>query len=526
MNPATEAILQLFERSLAEHAHNVEAGKLSVITLVAPDLTRDPHLPLLEQITRHAEGIFLNAAELWEGVSDRGDTELERVVASLGDGALVELTKEDGRIWARHPNGPDPENNEAARTFLGLVNALLDARLLAETSELAVIVYDEAELDADRLKAAWGLVTAQLRGMQLGRVRTLIVLVAVARIDYRRHCARNQGVRFAIQQGELVARRPWRDNLADIGRLASTIEPIVLFLGAGASASSEMPVGDTMRDAAIRRLLSFEGPAEELAERFYDYSRGIDRLLPGEADMSIAEFRRGLTLERVLFLEQLSVPGSSYGPTMDDFVARHNIALARRGVSVRAIQRMAELQKRLVLLTVNLDELVENEQEGFEVFVTDDDYANCALYMSEYLEKGGRVPLLKFHGTVSRPDTIVVSVDRVARGVTEAQVAAIDVLCGPADKPRTWFYIGASMRDRDLSQLLGLARYASGLDEWWITPFRIPTVDQFITDHRTQPWRDADRRSSPIERTITETADVFLDEFARQWAAKNEQPLG
>lgn len=522
MNPTTQALLQLFEHALAEHAHNVEGGELSVIALVAPDLTRDPHLPLLEEITRHAEGIFLNASEMWEGVSDRSDSELERVLESLDEGNLIELNREDDRIFARHPSGPDPENNEAARTFLGLINALLDARLVAETSELAVIVYNEDELDADRRKAAWGLVTAQLRGMQLGRVRTLIVLVAAAHLDYRRHCARNQGVRFAIRQGELAARRPWRDNLADIDRLADTTQPIVLFLGAGVSASSGMPVGNTMRDAAIRRLLSFDGPEEELAQRFYDYSRGIDRLLPGEANMSIAEFRRGLTLERVLFLEQLSVPGNNYGPTMQDFVVRHEAALARRGSSIQALQQMITLQKRLVLVTVNLDELVEEGQPGVEPFVTDEDYVNCVSYLTDYLAKGGRVPLLKLHGTVMRPETVVVSVDRVARGLTESQIAAIDVLCGTSDVPRTCFYIGVSMRDRDLNQLLGLARYANELDEWWVTPFRVPTIDQFIADHRTQPWSDADRRSAPIERTITETADVFLEEFARLWTAKND----
>jgi hypothetical protein len=238
--------------------------------------------------------------------------------------------------------------------------------------------------------------------------------------------------------------------------------------------------------------------------------------------MSRAEFRRGLTLERVLYLEQQGVPGNNYGPTMQDFVTRHTRALEGRGASVRAIQQMAALQKQLVLVTVNLDELVEDGEDALEVFVTDDDFDGCADYLSEYLEQGGRVPLLKLHGTVSRPESIVVSVDRVARGLTEDQVAALDVLCGTSDVPRTWFYVGASMRDRDVNQLLGLARYANRLDEWWVTPFRIATIDQFIGEHRTQPWRDGNRLSLPIERTITETADVFLEEFARLWIAQNQ----
>jgi hypothetical protein len=520
----TRALLQLFDRALADHLRNVEAGELKVITLVAPDVTRDPHLRLIEAVTAHAGGIFLNATGLWEGVTDRGDAELERVLESLGGAApMIELIKDGDIVVARHPDGPDPETNEAARTFLGLVNALLDRRLVEETSELAVVVYDEAEFDADRLQASWELVTAQLRGMQLGKVRTLIVLVGAAQIDYRRHCARDRGVRFAIKSTDLVERRPWRDNLADIGRLADTTEPIVLFLAAGCSASSGMPVGDSMRDSAIRTMLNLDPSAEDLAERFYDYSRGIDGLLPGEAEMSMAEFRRGLTLERVLYLEQQGVPGNNYGPTMQDFARRHERALERRGSSIRAVQAMVALQKRLVLVTVNVDELVEDGHEDrLELFVTDEDFKNCAAYLTDYLRGGGPVPLLKFHGTVSSAETVVVSVDRVARGLTEAQVAALDALCGPADTPRTWFYVGASMRDRDLNQLLGLARYANGLDEWWVTPFRIPTIDQFIAEHRAQPWKEARRRSSPIERTITETADVFLGEFAELWTAKND----
>jgi hypothetical protein len=55
-----------------------------------------------------------------------------------------------------------------------------------------------------------------------------------------------------------------------------------------------------------------------------------------------------------------------------------------------------------------------------------------------------------------------------------------------------------------------------------VTPFRIATIDQFIGEHRTQPWRDGNRLSLPIERTITETADVFLEEFARLWIAQNQ----
>ena len=518
----TRPLLQLFDRALADHARNVESGELRVITFVAPDVTRDPHLSLLREVTLHAGGLFIVAAEQWHGVTARGDSAVESVVCALGEPRLVELERDGDQIAARHPDGPDPETNDAAKTFLGLVNSLLDGRL--QEFELAVVAYDEAELDNDRMQAAWGLVTGQLRDLSLGSIRTLVVLVAAAEIDYRRHCGRDRGVRFAIQAGELSERRDWRNNKADIARLANTTEPLVLFLAAGASASSGMPIGDRMRDAAIRRLLGDDDiPDEELAARFYEYSREVGQLLPGESAMTLEAFRRDLTLERVLYLEQQAVSGTNYGPTMLDFTRRHEVALERRGPAVRAVHEMIALQKRLVLVTVNLDELVEHEhEEQLEIFAADDEFAACAEYLADYLANGGRVPLLKLHGTVSKPESVVVSVDRVAAGLTEDHVAALSELHGTPECPRSWIYVGSSMRDRDLRTPLGMRGFANDFDEWWVTPFRVPTVDQFINELRTQPWKLAGRYSTPLERTITETADVFLTEFAQLWTAKNE----
>lgn len=239
--------------------------------------------------------------------------------------------------------------------------------------------------------------------------------------------------------------------------------------------------------------------------------------------MSLANFSRGLTLERVLFLEQQSVAGHNYGPTMLAFVEQHAIALERPGQAIRAVQKMLALQRRLVIVTVNVDELIEQDHnDALQVFASEDEFVECADHLVDYLANGGRVPLLKVHGTVSRPETVVVSVDRVARGLTAGQEEALDALRGTTDALRTWIYVGSSMRDRDLIQVLGLPRFARELEEWWVTPFAIPTIDQFINEHRTQLWRDASRRATSTDRTITETADVFLDEFSRLWTAENQ----
>lgn len=517
----TRALLKLFDGALADHVRNIEAGELRVVTAIVGDATREPNRSLIKAVCDHAGGRFIEAAQQWLGVPDRGDTPLEHMLsAALRDPVEVEFIREGDTVRARHPGGPDPENNAAAATFLGLINSLLDRRLLE--TELAVLLYEEGELDVDRAQAAWEIVTGQLRGVPLGRLRTLVVIVATAQINYRRHCARDRGVRFAVQGDQLLERRRWTNTRADIERLANTTEPVVLFLAAGASASSGLPVGDTMRDEAIRRLLP-GAPEDELAERFFAYSQEIDQLLPGEELLSVAAFSRTLTLERVLYLEQQDAPDHNYGPTMLDFVERHATALNRRGPAVRAVQRMLSVQHRLVIVTVNVDELVEDGREAeVEIFASEDDFTRCPAYLTDYVNNGGRIPLLKLHGTVSRPETVVVSVDRVARGLTDDQMASLNLLRGSANAPRTWIYVGSSMRDRDVTQLLGLPSFASELEEWWVTPFSIPTVDQFINEHRRQRWHDAGRREEAIERTITETADVFLEEYERLWTPQNQ----
>src|SRR5207253_387106 len=124
-------------------------------------------------------------------------------------------------------------------------------------------------------------------------------------IDIDLHCQTGRGFRFAVEEGRLL-RRQGRDNLIAVAtRIMIHPEPFVFFLGAGFAASSRLPLGNTMRDGTIRRLLAVpegESPTSiDLAVRFHRWlSEKPGWLSESEEHMPQEEFVRKLTLERVV----------------------------------------------------------------------------------------------------------------------------------------------------------------------------------------------------------------------------------
>lgn len=105
------------------------------------------------------------------------------------------------------------------------------------------------------------------------------------------------------------------------------------------------------------------------------------------------------------------------------------------------------------------------------------------------------------------------SAEQTERGIGEAKFHALRALLN--DPPRMWIYVGASMRDLDLGPVLGDENFARGLDERWVAPYLVDTVDTFAL--RRQPYWGDTQFKTIQDRLITETADAFFDALSATW---------
>lgn len=214
--------------------------------------------------------------------------------------------------------------------------------------------------------------------------------------------------------------------------------------------------------------------------------------------------------------------GTAVPQGLEDFktIHDHAVTLPPPGPAVRQLQRMLAVPKRLVILTVNFDELVElGHEDQLDVIVEDSQFAAAAASgLRDYLNSATvdrKVPYMKLHGTISDLSTCVASSRQTQQGLAPAKQAALEALL-EADEPVRWVYVGASMRDVDLRPVLDSGAFRRGVDERWVAPFPDPNVEEFaIGREQLVNWQTVNM----FERSITETADVFMTELARQWLA-------
>jgi hypothetical protein len=295
---------------------------------------------------------------------------------------------------------------------------------------------------------------------------------------------------------------------------------MVLFLGAGFAESSGLGLGNSIRNAAIRRLLGDDGTIDDsdLATRFYAYLEEHGQLLSHEQDPARRRQIIGeLTLERVL-TEEYRRRDHRDLPTLDHFSKQCERALSHRGPCVKALHTMFYSSRRLIVCTVNFDELIERGQdEKVEVFATEDQFLACPEYLRDYLVgTRNRVPILKLHGTITDISSCVATDEATLVGISEAKAESLRTLSKFGDQLRPWFYVGASMRDHDLRPVLTENGFAKNLQERWVLPYGQDTVDQFIAQNRDAFWRSQNAVGTE-GRIVTETADTFLAAIATAW---------
>lgn len=538
MKPQT--LLETLAEIAAEHDRH-SSGDLLVIPVLSDEL--ESRRDLLAEVAELLGGVLLDVTgggydqeiaalddALLRGTIE-GDLSFDR---PAGGRSEIALTYSAGRLDAalrsrgRLVTVPSPAETQ----LMSIARAMFDERLIDH--EMAIVLYDENTFDDASQRAVLNMLTGLGRqtGMRLGAARTMVPFIRSSGLDRERHCQLYRGVRYSLT-GDTIIRRNRSGHLVDtiLKLTAARPEPLVLFLGAGFSASSQMPVGNSVRNTTIRRICGLpdihDGLTDaELAATLYRFANepGRDLLSERETDIGEAEFARTATLEQVARIErdlfEVAVP-----QTILDLQHRHNERLAdvhfRFGDAVYALHRLIDARRRLVIVTVDHDELAEHEHgDVLDIAVDDDDFRRLVPILADMRKGGdhpdGKIPMLKLHGTLNRPATCVVTDEQTRSGITPAKADALMALVQnlPPNQRVPWVYVGASMRDIDLDRIFGAHEFNQSVSERWVAPWPEDSVRRFVYA-KNRWWAAAGE--TLLDRTVTETADAFMNALDDQW---------
>ncbi|WP_375431004.1 hypothetical protein [uncultured Friedmanniella sp.] len=528
-----------------EEADRSTGSELNVIPVVVMDDLASL-LPLLTEVCRHAGLPFLLAESVVDSLPwldenlDPNDTLKEKIerlsLDSTGSGTSESLcvTVENGNLQVRIGKNGVP-TNPGDRNQLGLLTTLFDRELRAHSA--AVIAYDETDLSADSRERMWNFILKDLQS--LGSIcKTLVVLVGCVTMEYGRHCREGAGARWAFENGNIRWRQRSQTDVSRIAKTTADDDTIVLMLGAGASMSSDLPLGDELRNSALARLvpnLANQGKSfREQAGEFYRQVASDRRLMPSEAGIREEDFIKTLTLERVLREEVRGRAHEEPLPTLIQFDERQKMVLDSPGPSMSDLRELLHLRRRLVLLTVNFDQMIEHdslvldpgasdpldsrprhpgEAASVRMFVTPSDFKAFPTYYDNYRLNGGAVPLVKLHGTIDRLNTVRANLDVTLPGLNEHAANLLRHLVPGEGGSVKWLYVGCSMRDPDITAVTQTQQFAYRALEMWVSPFVDPHVEEWVARYRQPAWRSASLPETLRERTITQTADTFFRHF-------------
>jgi hypothetical protein len=515
----TEDLLDALSEILREH-RGPAAGALRVVPILADGVIEESG-PLLDAVARHAEGALIDSTDpdVQEGLFGVEDLLLAADIEGLivpapgGDTYSVRVgSGPSGRVSVEFEGRDRASLNAGHRSLLDLLTALFHARL--RDRSLAILMYEETHFDWSLLSVAWSVVSEHIARLALGDLRTLVVVVDSPTTHYGLHCYGSVSARYIQLQNGQLAKRKEQATAVSTARHAVATSPdgfCVFFLAAGFSASSRpLPLGNALRDEAIRTLLQEPSiPDGEVALRFWRYLEQQRSLQAAEQAEGFDAFAQRLTLERVLAVER-SLEGRVDSSTIRYFADLNAQALAAPGPAVLELARILGTGRPAVLVTVNFDELVETHcGPRIQPIVTDGDFAQVTRDLPGSLAANGPVPLLKLHGTIGQPDSLVATLDTTRYGLSEARRGALRSLRDLAPDGTPWFYVGSSMRDVDVEAEIADRDYALRFREFWVAPVIDASVGRFVRDHRDEVW--AQNGKSPAwDRSVTLTGDEFF----------------
>jgi hypothetical protein len=527
-------LLTLCSRVVNEMRRNTGRG-VRVIPVLLDDTAR--WAGALKALFEAGQGAVVIAEDSGAGVDSGDDAapEIGRLTAAV-DEVLVQLARRDAGSYGglridssvhgrRGIVGTVPfiAANRAQQTVRGLLAAVFSTEL--RTTQTPIILWDDSALDQETSRTVFALCQRlpELLGLATGTTLVIVVGDGELRGD---HLSGKRSLRYRLTGRGLQRRDSFETSVQRVAaweRYAPPEAPLaVLMLGAGASVNAGLPTGNQLRDQALSARYGKPIDAATIRTaglKFWNDLWKAGRLTDAEMAQGSAAFVDGLTLERVLREEQHDENQVMSG-TLRWFKARHRDVV--REIPKRFPRRSDKLrkllarQRQLVLVTVNFDQVVET-RAGSNVLpiVTEADFVSFAVTLDSYLVHGGPVPLLKIHGDIDHPATLVANVDATVGGLSSSRLAAIRTLREKLDPVRPWWYVGYSMRDLDLRPVLAAPDFSDGLVESWVSPLPDEAVTQFVEQIRQPRWRSIGSSHSIEDRLVTLTAEEFWRQLDR-----------
>jgi hypothetical protein len=507
------------------YEHQRENSDESILVIPAVHDAIDLDHTSIEAIAARYDGEYIrcddSATPLYEAHGPINETMAQYLIQLCASRNLsISISERDGRVIA--VSDEKGEATGALPMILRVLAALASADL---DKSLVILSYSLNGLDEVRAALLWEVTLAP--GYFAPPLLRTFVPVAAGDVDVARHCNRTEGaVRLVVRDGELIERGAsilLSDSLPMI--LSDINDPIVLFLGAGASASCNMPQGNYLRDQALASLTQRPLGSAELVPSFRRWLTNHDRWLVDESSLPADVFERNLTLERVLREEFYSLGGKprDKSVTVQRLASYCRRALDRLPEGRKAFWKLAEILPRLVIATVNFDQLIEIGI-GVDkcVIVGKDEFAKHRdLVINRVSGVGGRVPILKLHGSIDDPGSLVADITATTRGLPAEMVGTLDAVL-EASGYLTWVWIGCSMRDADIGAWLAGKSGIKDMQEWWVDPLPPRSVSAYAEMNRLMEWAQIPQKLR--DRQITETSDRFLSALAVH-AARLEKGL-
>lgn len=518
--PGLELLIQLIEDHRTDHG-----GKAQVVPCLHEELDED--VQLLHAGAHRLGGTFYDLSRPekdWESPAGPLCTDRLQLVEGMLEDAgpllpakvVIELDA-DQRVVARF-NG---YHNPLEPSLWAILHA---AEVVASSAydefELILLAAALAPIDTQRRQLLWSLLTINPIDLGVADTGTTIVPILGAGLDPEPDYLRRPELKYVVRSDRMLRRRTGEARRRDIASICATPdEPLVLFLGAGASASSKIPLGNHYRDLALANLLGPDYDEDTPGEAFFDLLHERRHLLDTDST-SRKEFATALTLERVLLetFNELGFRSRSDAPVIREIIKDCANALDYDKPGRKALRELVKLLPgRVIIMTVNFDQLIEDKLGAdHTVFFRPEDYrdeariADLVAYVAGDADKP--VPILKLHGSITDPESLIATINTTSAGFHDDVLATLNRILEVVSGPLRWVWIGCSMRDRDMNRWLnGLSPKA--LDEWWVDPMPGQSLDDFFIEQRAPRW--GPKGMSLSDRLIIDSADAFLRDLAK-----------